>query len=260
MAEAGHPNGFDVTMQVPQEREQRVRLGVAVRDMARAAGIRINVERVPFASYAAKVAGKAQMYVDGYFARPTIDTAVYPFYHSSGSWNRQLWLYTNKRVDELLDTARKTNEEDKRKAHLRRVPEDRRRDRAEPHRLRGRACERRAQGGRGLPLDADAVARAEGSHAQALTRQPDAEASAWPATSLRRLAFVALVLVAVSMLVFGITSLLPANVAYLILGPFAPPEQVRALELKLGLDRSDLAAISGAGPQASCAAISASRC
>ena len=116
MAEAGHPNGFDVTMQVPQEREQRVRLGVAVRDMARAAGIRINVERVPFASYAAQVAGKAQMYVDGYFARPTIDTAIYPFYHSSGSWNRQLWLYTNKRVDQILDTARKTNDEAKRKA------------------------------------------------------------------------------------------------------------------------------------------------
>src|SRR4051794_28842850 len=52
---------------------------------------------------------------------------------------------------------------------------------------------------------------------------------------VRRLLFVVLVLVAVSMLVFGITALLPANVAYLILGPFAPPEQVRALELKLGL-------------------------
>jgi peptide/nickel transport system substrate-binding protein len=116
MAEAGYPNGFDVPMQVPQEREQRVRLGVAVRDMARAAGIRINVERVPFASYAAQVAGKAQMYVDGYFARPTIDTALYPFYHSSGSWNRQLWLYKNERVDEILDTARRTNDEGKRKA------------------------------------------------------------------------------------------------------------------------------------------------
>jgi len=115
LAEAGYPNGFEVTMQVPQEREQRVRLGVAVRDMARAAGININVERVPFASYAANVAGKAQMYVDGYFARPTIDTALYPFYHSSGSWNRQLWLYRNARVDELLDTARKTNDEVKRK-------------------------------------------------------------------------------------------------------------------------------------------------
>lgn len=51
----------------------------------------------------------------------------------------------------------------------------------------------------------------------------------------RRLLFVVLVLAAVSMLVFGITALLPANVAFLILGPFAPPEQVRALELKLGL-------------------------
>jgi peptide/nickel transport system substrate-binding protein len=115
LAEAGYPNGFEVPMQVPQEREQRVRLGVAVRDMARAAGININIERVPFASYAANVAGKAQMYVDGYFARPTIDTALYPFYHSSGSWNRQLWLYKNARVDGLLDTARKTNDEATRK-------------------------------------------------------------------------------------------------------------------------------------------------
>lgn len=111
LAEAGFPNGLDVPMQVPQEREQRVRVGVAVRDMAKAAGIRIEVQRVPFASYTANVAGKAQMYVDGYFARPTIDTAVYPFYHSEGSWNKQLWLYKDPRVDEALDAARKTNDQ-----------------------------------------------------------------------------------------------------------------------------------------------------
>jgi peptide/nickel transport system substrate-binding protein len=111
LADAGYPNGFEVPMQVPQEREQRVRVGVAVRDMARAAGIRINVERVPFASYAANVAGKAQLYVDGYFARPTVDTALYPFYHSTGSWNRQLWLYKEPRVDKILDDARKTNDD-----------------------------------------------------------------------------------------------------------------------------------------------------
>ena len=168
LAEAGLPDGFEVTMQVPQEREQRVRLGVAVRDMAKAAGIRINVERVPFASYAANVAGKAQMYVDGYFARPTIDTALYPFYHSTGSWNRQLWLYKNTRVDELLDLARKTNDEGKRKAHLRRVPEGGRRDGAEHHPLRGLARQRCAQGGRGLPHHADAVAGAERGEPQAL--------------------------------------------------------------------------------------------
>ncbi|KAB2848211.1 MAG: ABC transporter substrate-binding protein [Hyphomicrobiaceae bacterium] len=116
LEEAGLKDGFDITLIVPQEREARVRLGVAVRDMAKAAGIRINVERVPFATYAANVAGKAPMYVDGYFARPTIDTALYPFYHSTGSWNRQLWLYKDQRIDELLDTARKTQDETKRKA------------------------------------------------------------------------------------------------------------------------------------------------
>ena len=115
LAEAGAADGFAVTMYVPQERESRVRLGVAVRDMARAAGIRINIERVPFASYAATIAGKAEMYIDGYFARPTIDTALYPFFHSRGSWNSQLWLYNNARVDALLDAARRTNDERKRK-------------------------------------------------------------------------------------------------------------------------------------------------
>ena len=158
-------------MQVPQEREQRVRLGVAVRDMAKAAGIRINVERVPFASYAASIAGKAQMYVDGYFARPTIDTALYPFYHSTGSWNRQLWLYTNARVDELLDLARKTNDEAKRKAifdEFQKVVED-----TVPSIIpySAAARQRRAQGGRGLPHHAHAVAGAERGQPQALSAE-----------------------------------------------------------------------------------------
>ena len=52
----------------------------------------------------------------------------------------------------------------------------------------------------------------------------------------RRLLLVLVVLVAVSLLVFSITSLLPGNVAYLILGQFAPEEQVKALEHKLGLN------------------------
>ncbi|MBL8670657.1 MAG: ABC transporter substrate-binding protein, partial [Alphaproteobacteria bacterium] len=115
LAEAGFPNGLDLKMPVPQEREARVRLGVTVRDMVRPAGIRIDVERVPFASYAANVSGKAEIYVDGYFARPTIDTATHAFFHSGGSFNSQLWIYKNARVDELLDLARQTVDEGKRK-------------------------------------------------------------------------------------------------------------------------------------------------
>lgn len=53
---------------------------------------------------------------------------------------------------------------------------------------------------------------------------------------IRRLLLVGVVLFAVSMLVFAVTSILPGSVAHLILGAFAPPEQVKALELKLGLN------------------------
>lgn len=53
---------------------------------------------------------------------------------------------------------------------------------------------------------------------------------------VRRLVLVGVVLIAVSMLVFAITAILPGSVAHLILGPFAPPDQVKALELKLGLN------------------------
>jgi peptide/nickel transport system permease protein len=53
---------------------------------------------------------------------------------------------------------------------------------------------------------------------------------------IRRLLLVVVVLTAVSLLVFAITAILPGNVAYLILGPFAAPDQVKTLELKLGLN------------------------
>src|SRR5262249_61527125 len=52
---------------------------------------------------------------------------------------------------------------------------------------------------------------------------------------IQRLALVVVVLVAVSMLVFAITAILPGSGAHLILGQFAAPDQVKALELKLGL-------------------------
>lgn len=54
--------------------------------------------------------------------------------------------------------------------------------------------------------------------------------------TIRRLLLVLVVLAAVSLLVFLITAILPGNVANLILGQFAPPEQLKALELKYGLN------------------------
>lgn len=53
---------------------------------------------------------------------------------------------------------------------------------------------------------------------------------------LTRIASVGVILVVMSMLIFGITQALPGNVAYLIAGQFAPPDMVAAIELRLGLN------------------------
>lgn len=58
-----------------------------------------------------------------------------------------------------------------------------------------------------------------------------------PAYLLRRLGAIVVVLAIVSLTVFGITMVLPGNAAVMILGEWATPEQLAALEARLGLDR-----------------------
>lgn len=53
----------------------------------------------------------------------------------------------------------------------------------------------------------------------------------------RRLAAVLIVLFIVSLTVFAITQILPGNAAVMILGEYATPDQLKALEEQLGLDR-----------------------
>lgn len=54
---------------------------------------------------------------------------------------------------------------------------------------------------------------------------------------LRRLALVAVTLALVSVLVFALAQVLPGDIGRTILGPYAPAEQVIALNHKLGYDR-----------------------
>lgn len=51
----------------------------------------------------------------------------------------------------------------------------------------------------------------------------------------RRLGFILFILVAMSLLIFAITQVLPGNVARMILGQFASPESIEAVEIRLGL-------------------------
>lgn len=58
-----------------------------------------------------------------------------------------------------------------------------------------------------------------------------------PGYLARRLAAMLLVLLVVSFAVFAITMILPGNAAVMILGEYATPDQLRAVEARLGLDR-----------------------
>jgi len=106
LAEAGHPEGITIPIVVPVGRPVRERLGVTLQQLAKPGGFDLQVQRVPFSSYDAEVSGKAPLYIDGYFARPTIDTSTYPFLHSGGSWNEKLWHYSDVGVDKALEAAR----------------------------------------------------------------------------------------------------------------------------------------------------------
>ncbi len=117
LAQAGHPNGVKVPLVIPVGRPVRERLGVTLQQLARPAGFDIEIQRVPFARYSAEVSGKAPLYIDGYFARPTLDTATHPFLHSAGSWNARLWKYSNPKVDQALDAARLTGDAAQQKPH-----------------------------------------------------------------------------------------------------------------------------------------------
>lgn len=57
---------------------------------------------------------------------------------------------------------------------------------------------------------------------------------------LRRLAYLALTALLVSLIVFGVTQILPANAATMILGEYATDEALAALNAKLGLDQPAL--------------------
>ena len=110
LAEAGYPQGVKVAIVAPVGRPVRERLAVALQQLAKPGGFDLQVQRVPYSTFNAEVSGKAPLYIDGFFGRPTVDTSVYAFLRSQGSWNERLWHYTNPAVDTPLDAARLTSD------------------------------------------------------------------------------------------------------------------------------------------------------
>jgi peptide/nickel transport system substrate-binding protein len=125
LAEAGHPQGFAAEIWTSNERVGLQELAVAVQQMVTPAGIKLEVKTVPWSVFNANVYKKQALYVNNWFGRATIDETVFPFFHSTGSWNEG--KYANPKLDKLLDDGRSSTEPGKRKeiyAEVQRVISD----------------------------------------------------------------------------------------------------------------------------------------
>jgi peptide/nickel transport system substrate-binding protein len=110
LTEAGIPDGWELEMFVPGNNPPRERLATAFRDTAKQVGIDVQLRVVPPDKFFAEMEGKVRFSADGFYGRATPDLMVYPWYHSSGSWNNTLWHYKNPEVDKVLDAARATGD------------------------------------------------------------------------------------------------------------------------------------------------------
>ena len=107
LAEAGHADGLTVPLWMPAQQPLLERMGVALREFAKPAGLMVEIRQVPEDQYNA---AQRPLMINSFFARTTPDTMLYEWYHSTGSWNRNNWRYSNPEVDKLLDTARQTGD------------------------------------------------------------------------------------------------------------------------------------------------------
>jgi peptide/nickel transport system substrate-binding protein len=110
LTEAGITPGYNILLYVPGANPPRERLATVFRDTAKQVGINVEIRIVPPDKFFAEMEGKVPFAVDGFYGRATPDLMVYPWYHSTGSWNNTLWHYHNSEVDKVLDAARITGD------------------------------------------------------------------------------------------------------------------------------------------------------
>jgi peptide/nickel transport system substrate-binding protein len=113
LAEAGYPNGLDLTLIASDRPSTRTQLGVALRELAKPAGFNINVQTMPHATYLDQVWRKGAFYVGFYNMQPTADGIFSLLYTSDAAWNETKW--NNPNFDRLIAEARSTADEAKRR-------------------------------------------------------------------------------------------------------------------------------------------------
>jgi peptide/nickel transport system substrate-binding protein len=113
LADAGYPNGLDLTLVASENPGTRAQLAIAMREMARPAGFRIEVQTMPHAAYLDQVWKKGNFYVGIYAAQATADQIFSLLYTSDAAWNETRW--NNDEFDRLVREARAIGDEARRR-------------------------------------------------------------------------------------------------------------------------------------------------
>ncbi|MEI4472356.1 ABC transporter substrate-binding protein [Frigidibacter sp. MR17.24] len=106
LAEAGLADGFEAELIASDRPAIRTQLAVALREMAKEAGITINVTTMPHATYLDQVWKKGAFYVGFYNMQPTPDGIMKLLFTSDAAWNETRW--NNTAFDALIAQARST--------------------------------------------------------------------------------------------------------------------------------------------------------
>ena len=112
LAQAGYPAGVKVELFCSTRPPLRTQLGVAVKELARAAGFDIDVKTIPHDEYIANVWKKAQFYVGSWNMRPMEDQMFTLLLTSDAPWADTAW--NNEKFDDIVYRARRTTDDEER--------------------------------------------------------------------------------------------------------------------------------------------------
>lgn len=121
LAEAGYPDGgFSLSLYVGDNNQERIRVSQVVSAALEELGITVEVNQMEWGAFLdAAAAGEPDMFLLGWTTITTdADYGLYPLFHSTSfgeAGNRT--FYHNERVDELLDAARSTSDQEERLAY-----------------------------------------------------------------------------------------------------------------------------------------------
>jgi peptide/nickel transport system substrate-binding protein len=110
LAEAGYPNGFDITLYTPVGRPTRERAGLAMREMLKPLNIKVDIQRVPWDKFINDIEGRRVL--RRRLLQPADDRLVdLPLVPQQRLVEHHAWNYKNADMDKILEAARASRTE-----------------------------------------------------------------------------------------------------------------------------------------------------